>query len=78
MFTKGYQLKVNAVRQYSHLQIENRQVTQTREDKKRDDRVKTVYNDAVEATQTLIYKKQFDVIWLIQHSRIGGSVDTKA
>ena len=71
-------MKVNAVSRDSHLQIENRQVTQTREDKKRDDRVKTVYNDAVEATQTLIYKKQFDVIWLIQHSRIGGSVDTKA
>lgn len=78
MLAKGYKLKVNAVSQDSHLRIENRVTTVAREEKKRDDRVKTVRADNVTAQQSLIYKKEFDVIWLIQHSRIGGSVDVKA
>ena len=78
MLAKGYKLKVNAVSQDSHLRIENRVTTVAREEKKRDDRVKTVRADNVTAQQSLIYKKEFDVIWLIQHSRIGGSVDVRA
>jgi hypothetical protein len=78
VLAKGYKLKVNAVSQDSHLRIENRVTTVAREEKKRDDRVKTVRADNVTAQQSLIYKKEFDVIWLIQHSRIGGSVDVKA
>ena len=78
MLTKGYQLKVNAVARDNHLRIENRVTTVAREEKKRDDRVKTVRSDSVVAQQALVYKKEFDVIWLIQHSRIGGSVDVRA
>ena len=78
MFAKGYQLKVNAVSPDSHLRLENRSTTVAREDKKLTDRAKAVRADTVMAQQTLIYRKQFDVIWLIQHSRIGGSVDVRA
>ena len=78
MLAKGYQLKVNAVSPDSHLRLENRSTTVAREEKKRDDRVKTVRADNIQAAKTLIYKKEFDVIWLIQHSRIGGSVDVRA
>lgn len=73
-------MKVNAVNHYQkeHLQIKHRQALQAHEDIKRDNQVKTARADDVQATKNLIYKKEFDVIWLIQHSRIGGSVDTKA
>ena len=71
-------MKVNAVNQADHLRLENRVHTMARADARRDDRVKTVRADNVQAEKTLLYKKEFDVIWLIQHSRIGGSVDTKA
>ena len=78
MLAKGYKLKINAVSQDSHLRLENRSTTVAREDRKHDDRVKTVRADNIQASKTLIYKKEFDVIWLIQHSRIGGSVDVRA
>jgi hypothetical protein len=78
MLAEGYQLKVNAVSQDNHLRLENRSTTVSREEKKRDDRVKTVRADSVAAQQALVYKKEFDVIWVIQHSRIGGSVDVRA
>ena len=78
MFAKGYKLKVNAVSPDSHLRLENRSTTVAREEKKRDDRVKIVRDDNIQAARHLIYKKEFDVIWLIQHSRIGGSVDVRA
>ena len=78
MLTEGYQLKVNAVSQDNHLRVENRVTTQAREDRKLTDRAKAVRTDSIVAQQTLMYRKQFDVIWLIQHSRIGGSVDVRA
>jgi hypothetical protein len=78
VLAKGYQLKVNAFSPDSHLRLENRSTTVAREDKKLTDRAKAVRADTVMAQQTLIYRKQFDVIWLIQHSRIGGSVDVRA
>lgn len=78
MFAKGYQLKVNAISRDDHLRVENRVTTQAREDRKLTDRARAVRADTVMAQQTLIYKKEFDVIWLIQHSRIGGSVDVRA
>jgi hypothetical protein len=78
VFAKGYQLKVNAVSRDDHLRVENRVTTQAREDRKLTDRAKAVRADTVMAQQTLIYKKEFDVIWLIQHSRIGASVDIRA
>lgn len=78
MFTEGHKLKVNAVGQNNHLRVENRVTTQAREDRKLTDRSRAVRADTVMAQQTLVYRKQFDVIWLIQHSRIGGSVDVRA
>lgn len=78
MLAKGYKLKVNAVSSDSHLRLENRSTTVAREDKKLNDRAKAVRTDTIVAQQSLIYRKQFDVIWLIQHSRIGGSVDVRA
>lgn len=71
-------MKVNAVGQNNHLRVENRVTTQAREDRKLTDRSRAVRADTVMAQQTLVYRKQFDVIWLIQHSRIGGSVDVRA
>ena len=78
MLAKGYKLKVNAVSSDSHLRLENRSTTVAREDKKLNDRAKAVRTDTIVAQQALIYRKEFDVIWLIQHSRIGGSVDVRA
>ena len=78
MFAKGHKLKVNAISQDHHLRVENRVTTQALEDRKLTDRARAVRADTVMAQQTLIYKKEFDVIWLIQHSRIGGSVDVRA
>ena len=78
MFTEGYQLKVNAISRDHHLRVENRVTTQAREDRKLTDRARAVRTDSIVAQQTLVYRKQFDVIWLIQHSRIGGSVDVRA
>ena len=78
MLAKGHKLKVNAVSLDHHLRVENRITTQAREDRKLTDRARAVRADTVMAQQTLVYRKQFDVIWLIQHSRIGGSVDVRA
>jgi hypothetical protein len=78
VLAKGYKLKVNAVSPDNHLRLENRSTTVAREDKKLNDRSKAVRTDTIVAQQSLIYRKQFDVIWLIQHSRIGGSVDVRA
>ena len=78
MLTERYQLKVNAISRDNHLRLENRVTTQAREDRKLTDRARAVRADTVMAQQTLVYRKQFDVIWLIQHSRIGGSVDVRA
>ena len=71
-------MKVNAISRDNHLRLENRVTTQAREDRKLTDRARAVRADTVMAQQTLVYRKQFDVIWLIQHSRIGGSVDVRA
>ena len=71
-------MKVNAIGQNNHLRVENRVTTQAREDQRRTDQAKAVRTDSIIAQQTLIYKKEFDVIWLIQHSRIGASVDIRA
>jgi hypothetical protein len=78
VLTERYQLKVNAISRDNHLRLENRVTTQAREDRKLTDRARAVRADTVMAQQTLVYRKQFDVIWLIQHSRIGGSVDVRA
>jgi hypothetical protein len=78
VLTKGHKLKINAVSPDSHLRLENRQTTVAREDKKLTDRARAVRTDSIVAQQALIYQKEFDVIWLIQHSRIGGSVDVRA
>jgi hypothetical protein len=71
-------MKINPVDLQSRVEAQTRRTEQAREDKKHDNRVKTVRADNVLAGQTLLYKKEFDVIWLIQHSRIGGSVDKTA
>jgi hypothetical protein len=71
-------MKINPVDIQSRAEVQTRRAEQAREDKKHDNRVKTVRADTVLAGQTLLYKKEFDVIWLIQHSRIGGSVDKTA
>jgi len=71
-------MKINPVDIQSRVEAQTRRAEQARQDKKHDDRVKTVRADTVLAGQTLLYKKEFDVIWLIQHSRIGGSVDKTA
>ena len=71
-------MKINPVDIQSRVEAQTRRTEQARQDKKHDDRVKTVRADTVLAGQTLLYKKEFDVIWLIQHSRIGGSVDKTA
>lgn len=71
-------MKINPVDLQSRVEAQTRRTEQAREDKKHDNRVKTVRADTVLAGQTLLYKKEFDVIWLIQHSRIGGSVDKTA
>ena len=78
MLAKGHKLKINAISRDDHLRVENRVTTQAREDRKLTDRARAVRADTVMAQQTLVYRKQFDVIWLIQHSRIGGSVDVRA
>jgi hypothetical protein len=78
VLAKGHQLKVNAISRDNHLRLENRSTTVAREDKKLTGRAKAVRTDSIVAQQALIYRKQFDVIWLIQHSRIGGSVDVRA
>jgi hypothetical protein len=73
-------MKIHPVDVHTHnyLQVQTRRTEQFREDTKHDNRVKTIRADTVLAGQTLLYKKEFDVIWLIQHSRIGGSVDKTA
>jgi hypothetical protein len=78
VLAKGHKLKINAISRDDHLRVENRVTTQAREDRKLTDRARAVRADTVMAQQTLVYRKQFDVIWLIQHSRIGGSVDVRA
>lgn len=71
-------MKINPVDIQSRVEAQTRRTEQAREDKKHNNRVKTVRADTVLAGQTLLYKKEFDVIWLIQHSRIGDSVDKTA
>ena len=71
-------MKVNAVNPNAHLHLITRQNEMAREDKRRDDHVKTVRADNIQAYKTLIYNKECEMIWLIQHNRIGGSVDITA
>ena len=51
-------MKVNAVNQADHLRLENRVHTMARADARRDDRVKTVRADNVQAEKNTIVQKR--------------------